>query len=36
MVDGGTAGGGAQFDDYTAPYEIIFTGLAHLNTSSML
>ena len=27
MVDGGTASGGAQFDDNTAPYEVTFTGL---------
>jgi len=28
MVHGGTASRGAQIDDYTAPYEVIFTGLA--------
>lgn len=28
MVDGGAGSGGAQFDDYTAPYEVIFAGLA--------
>jgi lysophospholipase L1-like esterase len=26
MIDGGTGGGGGEFDDYAAPYEVIFTG----------
>jgi lysophospholipase L1-like esterase len=28
MIDGGAAFGGPQLDDYTAPYEVVFTGLA--------
>ena len=27
MIDGGTAGGGTQFDDYSQPYEVTFAGI---------